>query len=57
MLLFFLPPVVQVAISVVIAVVGLALLHSYIVAGIAVAGIAVGVTRYVRSRRQTGFQR
>jgi putative effector of murein hydrolase LrgA (UPF0299 family) len=56
MLLFFLPPVVQVAISVVIAVVGLALLHSYIIAGIAVAGIAVGVTRYVRSRRRNGFQ-
>jgi hypothetical protein len=57
MLLFLLPPVVQAAIGVVIAVVGLALLHSYIIAGIGVVGIAVGAARYVRSRRANGFQR
>jgi hypothetical protein len=57
MLLFFLPPVVQAAIGVVVAVVGLALLHSYIIAGFGLAGIAIGAARYVRSRRPNGFQR
>ena len=57
MLLFFLPPVVQVAIGVVVLVVGLAVLHMYIVAGIGLVGIAVGATRYVRSRRPSGLQR
>lgn len=57
MLLFFLPPVVQVAIGVVVFVVGLALLHSVIVAGIGAAGVAFGAARYVRSRRSNGFQR
>ena len=42
MLLFFLPPVVQVLIGVVIIVVGLAVLHSYIIAGIGLVGVAVG---------------
>jgi hypothetical protein len=57
MLLFFLPPVVQAAIGVVILVVGLALAHSVIIAGIGVGGVAVGGVRYVRSRRPNGFQR
>ena len=57
MLLFFLPPVVQAAIGVVIVVVGLALMHSYIVAGAGAVGIAVGTARYLRSRRSNGFQR
>jgi hypothetical protein len=57
MLLFFLPPVVQVAIGVVGFVIGLALLHSVVIAGIGAVGIAVGATRYVRNRRPTGFQR
>jgi uncharacterized membrane protein (Fun14 family) len=57
MLLFFLPPVVQAVIGVVVLVIGLALLHSFIVAGIGVVGIAVGAARYVRSRRWNGFQR
>jgi hypothetical protein len=57
MVLFFLPPAVQAAIGVVIAIVGLALLHSYVIAGVGLAGIAVGAVRYVRSRRRTGFQR
>ncbi len=57
MLLFFLPPVVQVLIGVVILVVALAVVHMYIIAGIGLVGIAVGSTRYVRSRRANGFQR
>ena len=57
MLLFLLPPVVQVAIGVVVFVVGLAVQHMYIVAGAGLVGIAVGATRYVRSRRANGLQR
>jgi hypothetical protein len=57
MFLFFLPPIVQVLISVVILVVGLALVHSTIIAVIGVLGVAVGGVRYVRSRRPNGFQR
>jgi hypothetical protein len=57
MLLFFLPPVVQVLIGVVILVVGLALLHSTILAGVGVLGVAIGGARYVRSRRANGTQR
>jgi hypothetical protein len=57
MLMFFLPPVVQVALGVVILVVGLAVVHMYVIAGIGILGIAVGATRYVRSRRPNGFQR
>jgi hypothetical protein len=57
MLLFFLPPIVQIAIGVIGIVIGLALLHSVIFAGIGVLGVAVGGARYVRSRRSNGFQR
>lgn len=57
MLLFFLPPAVQAAIGVVALVVGVVLLHSVIIAGIGIVGIAVGATRYVRSRHATGFSR
>jgi hypothetical protein len=56
MLLFFLPPIVQVLIGVAVIAIGLAV-HMYIVAGIGIVGIAVGATRYVRSRRPNGFQR
>ena len=56
MLLFFLPPVVQVLIGVVALVIGMALLHSVILAVIGALGIAVGATRYVRSRRPNGFR-
>jgi hypothetical protein len=56
MLLFFLPAIVQVAIGVVVLVIGLAL-HYYIIAGIGIVGIAVGATRYVRSRRPNGLPR
>jgi hypothetical protein len=57
MLLFFLPPVVQAAIGVVILVVGLVLLHSVIIAGAGLAGVAVGGVRYVRSRQANGPRR
>jgi len=57
MLLFFLPPVVQVAIGVVIAVIGLVLLHSVIIIVAGVLGVAVGGVRYVRSRQANGPQR
>ena len=57
MLLFFLPPVVQVAIGVVIAVIGLVLLHSVIIIVAGVLGVAVGGVRYVRSRQANGLQR
>lgn len=56
MLLFLLPPIVQVAIGVVVLVVGLAV-HMYIIAGVGIVGIAVGATRYVRSRRTNGLSR
>ena len=57
MVLFFLPPVVQAIIGVVILIVGVALLHSVILAGTGVLGVAVGGARFVRSRRANGFQR
>jgi hypothetical protein len=57
MLLFFLPPVVQAAIGVVILVAGLVLLHSVILAGVGAVGVAVGGARYLRSRRLNGSQR
>ena len=56
MLLFFLPPAVQVAVGLVVLVVGLAL-HYFIIAGIGLVGIAVGATRYARSRRANGLPR
>jgi hypothetical protein len=56
MLLFLLPPTVQVAIGVVVLVIGLAL-SMYIIAGVGGVGIAVGVTRYVRSQRPNGLAR
>ena len=57
MLLFFLPPVIQAAIGVVILVIGLVLLHSVIIIVAGVLGVAVGGVRYVRSRRANGLQR
>lgn len=57
MLLFLLPPIVQALIGVVILVVGIAVAHSVIIAGIGVLGVAVGGVRYVRSRRANGLQR
>jgi hypothetical protein len=48
---------VQVLIGVVTLVIGLALVHSVITAGIGVVGVAVGGVRYVRSRRPNGLPR
>jgi hypothetical protein len=56
MLLFLLPPIVQVLIGVVVLAIGLAV-HMYIVAGIGIVGLAVGATRYMRSRRPNGTGR
>jgi len=56
MLLFLLPPIVQVLIGVAGLVIGLAV-GMPIIAGVGVVGIAVGTTRYVRSRRPNGFGR
>jgi hypothetical protein len=38
-------------------VVGLALVHSTIIAGVGLVGVAIGGVRYIRSRRPNGFQR
>ena len=57
MFLFFLPPVVQVVIGVLILVVGLALLHSTLLAAIGVLGVAVGGARYLRRRSGNGVRR
>jgi hypothetical protein len=56
-MLFFFPAKIQVAVGVVVAVVGLTVLHSFILAGVGVLGVAFGATRYVRSRRLNGSQR
>jgi hypothetical protein len=57
MLMFFLPPVVQVLIGVVVLVVGLAVFHSAIVAGVGVLGLAVGAVRWARKQRGNGLPR
>ena len=56
MLIFF-PAKVQAVVGVVLIVAGLTVLHSFILAGAGVLGVAFGATRYVRSRRPNGFQR
>jgi hypothetical protein len=56
-MLFFFPAKVQVVAGIVLLVVGLAVLHSFITAGLGVLGVAFGATRIVRSRRSNGFQR
>jgi hypothetical protein len=38
-------------------VVGLAVLHSFLLAGVGVLGVAFGASRYLRSRRLNGSQR
>jgi uncharacterized membrane protein (Fun14 family) len=53
-MLLFVPPLVQVAIGVILLVAGLAVLHLYVVAGVGIVSIAIGATRYVRSRRGNG---
>ena len=56
-MLFFFPPKIQVVVGVVMIVVGLTVLHGFILAGLGVVAVAFGATRYVRSRRPNGFQR
>jgi hypothetical protein len=56
-MLFFFPPRIQIVVGVVMIVVGLAVLHGFILAGVGVVGVAFGAARYVRSRRTNGFQR
>jgi uncharacterized membrane protein len=57
MFLFLLPPVVQALIGVVILVVGLAVFHSAILAGVGVLGLTVGAVRWVRKQRGNGLAR
>jgi hypothetical protein len=56
-MLFFFPAKVQIVAGIILLVVGLAVLHSFITAGLGVLGVAFGATRYVRSRRANAFQR
>jgi hypothetical protein len=56
-MLFFFPAKVQVVVGIVLLVVGIAVLHSFITAGLGVLGLAFGTARYVRSRRSNAFQR
>jgi uncharacterized membrane protein (Fun14 family) len=56
-MLFFFPAKVQIVAGVVLLVVGLAVLHSFILAGVGVLGVAFGASRYLRSRRLSGSQR
>jgi hypothetical protein len=55
-MLFFFPPKIQVVVGVVMIVVGLTVLHGFILAGLGAVAVAFGATRYARSRRTNGFQ-
>jgi hypothetical protein len=56
MLIFF-PAKIQAVVGVVLIVAGLTVLHSFILAGAGVLGVAFGAARYLRSRRPNGSQR
>jgi hypothetical protein len=56
MFLFFLPPVVQAVIGIAVIAAGL-VVHSYILAGVGVAGLVVGGARWATRSRRSGFQR
>jgi hypothetical protein len=56
-MLFFFPAKIQVIAGVVLVVAGLTVLHSFILAGFGLAGVAFGSARYLRSRRANGLQR
>lgn len=56
-MLFFFPAKIQAVVGVVMIVAGLTVVHSFIMVGLGVVGIAFGAARYVRSRRPNGFQR
>jgi hypothetical protein len=55
-MLFFFPAKVQLVAGIVLLVVGIAVLHSFITAGLGVLGLAFGTARIVRSRRPRGVQ-
>ncbi|HTX26695.1 MAG TPA: hypothetical protein VME19_06725 [Streptosporangiaceae bacterium] len=57
MLMFFLPPVVQAVIGVVLLVVGVAVFHSVIIAAVGGVGLAVGAVRWARKQRGNGLAR
>jgi hypothetical protein len=57
MMVFFFPAKIQAVVGVVMIVAGLAVVHSFIMAGVGVLGVAFGATRYLRSRRLNGSQR
>jgi hypothetical protein len=57
MLMFFLPPVVQVIIGVVILVAGLAVFHSVVIAAVGGVGLAVGAVRWARKQRGNALPR
>ena len=56
MFLFFLPPVVQAVIGVVLIAGGL-VLHLYILAPIGIAGLVIAGARWAARSRRSGFQR
>jgi hypothetical protein len=56
-MLFFFPAKVQLVVGVVLIVVGLAVVHSFVMAGIGVLGVAFGASRLFRTRRPGGIQR
>ena len=56
-MLFFFPAKIQVAVGIVLLVVGLAVMHSVIIAGVGVLGVAFGAVRVVRTQRPNGSQR
>ncbi len=57
MLLFLLPPVVQVVIGAIVLVIGVVALHSVIVVAVGAVGLAVGGYRWTRSRKKGGYRR
>jgi hypothetical protein len=56
-MLFFFPAKIQAVVGVVLIVAGLTVVHSFIMVGLGVLGVAFGATRYVRSRRPNGLSR
>jgi hypothetical protein len=57
MLGFIFPPVIAIVIGVVLVVIDLALLHSTLLAGVAILAVVVGGVRYLRRQRGNGIQR
>lgn len=55
--MFFLPPVVQVVIGVVVLVAGLAVFHSVVIAAVGGVGLAFGAVRWARKQRGNALPR